>query len=46
MGEQISNERQNEPTIHADFGVLAKAMQAKLMLSGFEKALNRPAFAA
>lgn len=46
MGEQISDERQNEPTIDADFCALAKAMQPKLMLSGLKKALNCPAFSA
>ncbi len=46
MGEQVSNQREKEPTIDADFGALAKAMQPKLMLSRFEKAFNRPTFAA
>ncbi len=40
MSEQIGNERQNEPTIHAKLGALAKAVQPKLMLSGFEEALG------
>lgn len=45
MSEQVSNERENEPAIDTDFGPLTKAMQAKLMFSGFEKPFNRPAFA-
>ena len=45
MGEQIGNERENEPTINAELSALTKAVQSKLMLDRFEKPFNRPAFA-
>jgi hypothetical protein len=43
--QEMSNQRQNQPAIDANLGLLSKTVPAKAMFDGFEKRFYRPRFA-